>query len=101
MTLHKIEDCKDIDDVRRNIDSIDRALVALIADRGAYVKQAAKFKSSTAEVEAPKRVEQVIQKVTDIAESEGANVKVVQSVWRAMIHEFIEAEKEEWAKKSK
>ena len=94
-----IEICTGISDVRRNIDLLDRELVTLIAKRGAYVKQAAQFKTNTAEVEAPKRVEQVIQKVTDIAHANGANVSVVEAVWRAMIGAFIEAEKEEFAKK--
>jgi isochorismate pyruvate lyase len=99
MRQEDIEICTDIDDVRRNIDLIDRQLVKLIAKRGAYVEQAAQFKSTTAEVEAPKRVEQVIQKVTDFAHSEGANIGVVQAVWRSMIAAFIDAEKVEFARK--
>jgi isochorismate pyruvate lyase len=99
MVQEKIEVCLDINDVRRNIDAIDKALVSLIAKRGAYVKQASEFKSTTAEVEAPKRVEQVIQKVTEIARNEGANIKVVQSVWRTMISVFTEVEMEEWKRK--
>lgn len=95
-----IEICTDINDVRRNIDLIDKELVTLIAKRGIYVKQAAHFKTTTAEVEAPKRVEQVIQKVSDLAQIAGANVSVVQAVWRAMIGAFIEAEKEEFARRS-
>ena len=95
-----IETCTNIFDVRRNIDSIDKELVALIAKRGAYVKQAAQFKTTTAEVEAPKRVAQVIEKVTSIALAEGANICVIEAVWRSMISAFIEAEKEEFAKRT-
>lgn len=94
-----IEVCHDISDVRRNIDSIDRDLVNLIAKRGAYVKQAAQFKTTAADVEAPKRVEQVIQKVTEMAHTSGANISMVQSIWKVMISGFIEAEKKEFAKK--
>lgn len=99
MRQENIELCTDIDGVRRKIDSIDRQLVKLIAKRGAYVKQAAQFKTTTAEVEAPKRVEQVIHKVTDLAQSEGADINVVQAVWRSMIAAFIEAEKAEFVRK--
>ncbi|QWE15258.1 chorismate mutase [Polynucleobacter sp. AP-Sving-400A-A2] len=98
MQKSNIETCTNIVDVRRNIDSIDKELVALIAKRGAYVKQAAQFKATTAEVEAPKRVDQVIEKVTSIALAEGANICVIEAVWRSMISAFIEAEKEEFAK---
>lgn len=100
MQKSNIEICTNIFDIRRNIDLIDKELVGLIAKRGAYVKQAAQFKCTTAEVEAPKRVEQVIEKVTSMAHAEGANINVIQAVWRSMISAFIEAEKEEFSKKS-
>lgn len=100
MQKSNIETCTNIFDVRRNIDLIDKELVALIAMRGAYVKQAAQFKTTTAEVEAPKRVDQVIEKVTSIALAEGANICVIQAVWRSMISAFIEAEKEEFVKRA-
>ena len=99
MQKSNVETCKNIIDVRKNIDLIDKELVVLIAKRGAYVKQAAQFKTTTAEVEAPKRVEQVIEKVTGIALAEGANIYVIEAVWRSMISAFIEAEKEEFAKR--
>jgi isochorismate pyruvate lyase len=100
MQTEEIEMCGDISTIRKNIDLIDGKLVSLIAQRGAYVKQAAKFKTMVADVEAPKRVEQVIERVIDLAQTEGANIVVVQAVWRAMISAFIEVEKEEFSRKS-
>ena len=44
-------------------------------------------------------MEQVIQKVTELARVEGANTIVVQSVWRTMVNAFIEVEMEEWKSK--
>ncbi len=96
MQQEGIEICVNINDVRRNIDSIDSEIVALIAKRGAYVKQAAQFKQTTLDVDAPKRVARVIEKVTTLAHSTGANIDVVQAVWKAMIHSFIEVEKKEF-----
>jgi len=52
-------------------------------------------KKTTDEVKAPNRVEQVISKVTALAQEQGANLKVVESVYRAMISAFIEAELKE------
>ncbi len=37
-------DCKDINEVRDNIDRIDNQIVKLIAERSFFVKQAANFK---------------------------------------------------------
>lgn len=98
MLVDDVEICSDLSDVRRNIDEIDHVLVGLIAKRGAYVMQASKFKSTASEVEAPKRVEQVLLKVTELAKIKGANIEVVRSVWMAMISSFIEMEKEEFRK---
>lgn len=36
-------ECKNIDEVRYNIDIIDRKIVELLAERSNYVRQAAKF----------------------------------------------------------
>jgi len=37
--------------------------------------------------------------VTGTALAEGANIYVIEAVWRSMISAFIEAEKEEFAKR--
>jgi isochorismate pyruvate lyase len=90
-------ECHSIDEVRSQIDRIDRQIVALLAERGGYVQQAARFKRNTDEVRAPQRVEQVIAKVTALAAELGANPTVTEQVYRAMIAAFIEAELAEHA----
>ncbi len=87
--------CNSLDEVRENVDRIDREIVSLLAKRGNFVTQAASFKKTTDEVKAPNRVEQVIAKVTALAQEHGANPMVVESVYRAMISAFIEAELKE------
>ena len=84
--------CNSIDEVRSNIDRIDRQIVTLLAERGGYVKQAARFKKTTDEVKAPQRVEQVIAKVTALSQELGANPSVTEQVYRAMISGFINEE---------
>ena len=97
MTNPSIFACQSLDEVRSHIDRIDNRIVASLAERGAYVKQAARFKTSTDEVRAPQRVEQVIAKVTALAEEFGANTKVTEHVYRAMIAAFVTAELAEHA----
>ena len=92
-----VQPCTSIDQVRSNIDRIDQQIVALLAERGAYVKQAAAFKTSTADVRAPQRVEQVIGKVVALAHSLGADPTVTEQVYRAMISGFIDSELAEHA----
>ncbi|MBS7660579.1 chorismate mutase [Pseudomonas lalucatii] len=89
--------CQSLAEVRANIDRIDRQLVALLAERGAFVAQAARFKRNSEEVKAPQRVEQVIAKVRELAQALGANPDVVEPVYRSMIAAFIQAELAEHA----
>lgn len=86
-----------IEEVRANIDRIDRRIVALLAERGACVKKAVQFKKTTDDVRAPQRVEQVIAKVRALAEESGADPAVIEQAYRAMIRGFIDAELAEHA----
>lgn len=84
--------CESLDEVRAQIDRIDRRMVALLAERSAYVLRAASFKKSHADVPAPQRAEEVVRKVKGLAAELGAHPTVVERVYREMIAAFIEAE---------
>ena len=84
--------CTTLEDVRNNIDRLAQQIVTLLAERGRYVSQAARFKKDTDGVKAPQRVEQVITKVRELSETVGANPEVTEQVYRAMIAAFIEQE---------
>jgi isochorismate pyruvate lyase len=84
--------CESLEEVRREIDRIDRRMVALIAERGTYVLRAASFKKSQADIPAPGRFEEVLRKARGLAEDLDANPAVVERVYREMIAAFIEAE---------
>ncbi len=87
-----MDNCGSLEEVRRNIDAIDGRIVALLAERGGYVRQAARFKTSAEDVRAPKRVEAVVSKVRELAAEHGAEPDVVEKVYRAMIPAFIDHE---------
>ncbi len=89
--------CTSLDEVRHNIDRLDQHIVALLAERGQYVSQAARFKKDADGVKAPQRVEQVIAKVRDLSHALGANPDVTEQVYRAMIAAFIRQELAEHA----
>lgn len=90
--LNKAVNCNSLGEVRENIDRLDRQIVSLLAERGGYVKQAARFKKTTDDVKAPQRVEQVIAKVVSLSAEVGAIPSVTEAVYRAMIAAFISAE---------
>ena len=87
-----------LDEVRKRIDGIDREIVRLLAGREEYVRRAAAFKQTRRDLEAPKRVEEVVGNVRVLAEGFGANPNVVEGVYRAMISGFISLEMEEHAR---
>ncbi|WP_238446808.1 chorismate mutase [Azohydromonas australica] len=95
--MNPVEPCTSLEQVRSHIDRLDRQIVSLLAERGGYVNQAAKFKKSTDDVKAPQRVEQVIAKVRALSDELGANPAVAEQVYRAMISGFIDAELREHA----
>ena len=84
--------CQTLDEVREHIDQLDRQIVGLIAQRGRYVSQAARFKKDSHAVKSPQRVEQVFAKVRALADELGANPQVTEQVYRAMIAAFIQQE---------
>ncbi len=95
--MSEMTDCESLNEVRANIDRIDRQIVELLAERGGYVKQAARFKKTTEDVKAPKRVEQVIANAVELAREFGADTVVTERVYRSMVAAFIEAETAEFA----
>ena len=48
-----VVNCDSLEQVREKIDGLDRQIVGLIAERGAYVSQAARFKKDSDAVRAP------------------------------------------------
>ena len=84
--------CNNLAEVRENIDALDRKIVALLAERGRYVKDAARFKRDAFQVSAPQRQQEVIDKVRALAEKEGAYPEVVEAAYRALIAGFIARE---------
>ncbi|MGJ0191644.1 chorismate mutase [Pantoea sp. RRHST58] len=81
-----------IEEVRTRIDEIDDALVKIIAQRAKCVKAAAAFKSDSAAVRAPDRVEQVINKARENAAKAGVPEIIIEKVYRSMINAFIDYE---------
>ena len=81
-----------IENVRAEIDELDRQIIELVSRRQHWVQEAGKLKVDRDDVRAPARVEQVISKVRARAEGSGADPDVVEQTYRAMIAAFIDLE---------
>jgi isochorismate pyruvate lyase len=91
--------CASLAEVRQNIDRIDHALIALMAEREKYVAEAGRFKKDPAAVSAPARVDAIIAKVKADAAAEGLDPAVAEKTFRAMIGSFEDYERAEWVKR--
>jgi isochorismate pyruvate lyase len=85
--------CQTLGEVRTNIDRIDRQIVALIGERGSYVREAARFKKNPAAVEDKARVEQIIAHLRALADEDKTPPDVVEATYRALIAAFTDEER--------
>jgi isochorismate pyruvate lyase len=81
-----------LEDVRREIDRIDRESVRLLAERGGYVREAARFKRTVDVVKAQQRVEAVIAKVHALSMEHNLDPAITERIYRTMIAAFAEHE---------
>jgi isochorismate pyruvate lyase len=87
--------CANMPEVRSEIDRVDAALVALIAERFGYVERAWQIKlGEKAAANVPWRNQQVIDKVRAIASEKGVPPDLCEALWRQMIGWFIQYEEE-------
>lgn len=91
--------CQTLSEVRANIDRIDHAIVALMAEREKYVSEAGRFKKDPAAVSAPARVEAIVEKVRADASAQGLDPTVAEKTYRAMIAAFEDFERSEWVRR--
>jgi isochorismate pyruvate lyase len=84
--------CQTLGEVRQNIDRIDHEIVRLMAERGQYVSEAARFKPDPTQVEAPQRAEAVVQKAKHLAEEDGLPPAIAEATYRAMMKAFLDYE---------
>ena len=93
MTLiHNVEHCESMADVRRHIDALDTRIVALMAERSGYMTQAARIKQNADQVHDQARIDFIVERVTAMAQAQGAPEAVIEAAYRAMIDASIEFE---------
>lgn len=99
MTTHlNVRHCDTMADVRRHIDALDDRIVALLAERGGYVAQAARIKQRADQVHDQARIDFIVERVKALARAQGAPEAVLEATYRAMIDAFIEFERGEFAR---
>ncbi len=90
------ENCQTMSEVRAGVDALDRELVRLLVQRQAYMKAAARIKTSREAVYDAARIEDVIAKVLAEAERQGLSADIAEPVWRTLIERCIAHEFDHW-----
>ena len=86
------QDCESLDEVRAQIDRLDRSLISTIGRRQEYVHAAAQFKKSQEQVHAHERQRSMLAARRLWAENEGVDPDLIEALFRKMVDHFIKAE---------
>lgn len=90
----KPEECKNISDVRNEIDHIDQEIIHLLSVRSEYVREVVKYKEATAEgIEATDRRAAVLQTRREWAVQAGLSPDVIEEIYDRLVSYFIDEEK--------
>lgn len=90
------EECTDMEDIRAEIDQMDKDIVSILGKRFQYVLAASKFKTSECSVQAPERFKSMLQERRKWAEDEGLNPDVIEKMYFDLVTHFINEEKAKW-----
>ena len=83
------ESCTSMAEVRVGVDALDRALVAMLAERQRYMDAAARLKPTRDRVHDAARIEDVVAKVKASARDAGLSEAIAEPVWRTLIDRCI------------
>ena len=90
------ESCTSMAEVRAGVDSLDRDLVALLAERFRFMDAAARIKPGRDQVRDEARKRQVIANAQAEASRLGLDPAVVATLWEALVEASIAHELEPW-----
>lgn len=90
------EACTSMAEVRAGVDALDRALIALLAERMGYMAAAARIKPDRASVRDEARKAQVIANARREAERLGLDPALVDDLWERLVEASIAFEYREW-----
>lgn len=88
-----IDDIPDMPGLRKEIDALDRELIALLARRHALIDRAARIKSHAGlPARIDERVEEVVANARHNAAANGLDPELIGSIWRQLVEAAIAQE---------
>ncbi|MFV0644519.1 MAG: chorismate mutase [Sphingomonadaceae bacterium] len=95
------DNCTTMAQVRAGVDETDRALLALLETRFAYMRAAARIKQSRSQVRDERRKAEVIANAAALADQAGLPQQVITDLWDMLVESSIAYELETWDKTRK
>jgi len=92
MKLKHPEDCDSAEEIRNEIDKIDREIISMFSKRHSYIEEIVKFKNDENEIIASDRKEQVIRQRREWAASQGLNANTFEQIYTLLIENNIQHE---------
>jgi len=95
---HRLQpsECANMEDIRREIDALDRAVIKLLGRRFHYVLAASKFKTSATSVRAPERFKAMLATRREWAQAEGLDPDAIEKMYSDLVTHFIAEEMKHW-----
>ena len=85
-------ECRDMNDIRAEIDNIDHLVIQLLATRFDYVKIASQFKKNATDVQAKERFNSMLEQRKLWADELGLNGDVIKELYANLVRYFIDEE---------
>lgn len=98
LAITKVQHCTTMQEVRSQVDALDDILVPLLVERVGYMTQAARIKQHNDHVRDEARIEQIVQRVRQHANTEGGPPEVIEAIYRSMMEACIAHEHREFAR---
>lgn len=94
--MKRPEECCSLDEIRTEIDRLDRQIVTVIAERHRYVRAASRFKTDEYAVRAPDRLAAMLRARRGWAEEHGLDPNVIEELFGDLVTYFIQEELNHW-----
>ena len=96
--IAKVKDCTTMQDVRREVNTLDDVLVPLLVERVGYMTQAARIKQGAEQVRDEARIQAIVDRVRERATAEGGDADVIEAIYRSLMEACIAYEHREFAR---
>ena len=85
-TLTPPQDCQSMQELRVQIDTLDRQLIGMLVTRAGYIDRASELKPAEGlPARIPQRVEEVVQRVRASSDDLGMDPDLAERMWRILI----------------